>query len=157
MPTARRSTAPVSELESHLGFWLRLVSNHVSAEFKRKVEERGVSVSEWVALRRLHGAGAIPQGDLAQALGLSKGALSKIAARLEGAGMLAREQDPGDARSWLLTLTAAGRRLVPELAAIADANDEAFFGHLGAEERSRLIQGLRGIATRRGLASPPLE
>ena len=34
-----------------------------------------------------------------------------------------------------LTLTRAGRALVPRLAALADANDEHFFGHLGAAER----------------------
>ena len=50
-PAASRSQ--VSELESHLGFWLRYASNHVSGEFQKQVEVNGVSVSEWVALRRL--------------------------------------------------------------------------------------------------------
>ena len=40
-----------STLEAHVGYWLRFVSNHVSQAFRRKVEARGVSVSEWVAMR----------------------------------------------------------------------------------------------------------
>lgn len=153
----RPSPKPIAGLESHLGFWLRLVSNSVSGEFKRRVEARGVTVSEWVVLRRLHGAGPTAQGELMQALGVTKGALSKIVARLQGAGLLVRETSPGDARSWLLTLSAAGRRLVPELAALADENDLAFFGHLDATERARLIDAMREIARLRGLTGAALE
>jgi hypothetical protein len=41
----------VSQLEAHLGYWLRAVSNHVSHAFKMKVETHGVTVAEWVVLR----------------------------------------------------------------------------------------------------------
>lgn len=157
MPRPKAATQPVPGLESHLGFWLRLVSNSVSGEFRRRVEARGVTVSEWVVLRSLHGAGPTAQGELTQALGMTKGALSKIVARLEAAGLLARETAAGDARSWLLSLTAAGRRLVPGLAALADANDEAFFGHLGPDERKRLTATLREIVRLRGLRGVPTE
>ncbi|HYD07668.1 MAG TPA: MarR family transcriptional regulator, partial [Reyranella sp.] len=34
----------VSDLSDHLGFWLRLVSNHVSQAFAAKVASRGVTV-----------------------------------------------------------------------------------------------------------------
>ena len=40
----------ISSLESHIGFWLRFVSNHVSNRFALLVEKEGVSISEWVAL-----------------------------------------------------------------------------------------------------------
>ena len=39
-------SARVSPLESHLGYWLRVVSNHVSHGFKSKVEAHGVTVAE---------------------------------------------------------------------------------------------------------------
>jgi len=154
---SRPRAIPVASLESHLGFWLRLVSNSVSGDFRKLVEARGVSVSEWVVLRSLHGAGPTAQGELTQALGMTKGALSKIVARLEGAGLLVRETAATDARSWLITLTASGRRLVPELAALADANDEAFFGHLSAQERGQIINTLREIVRLRGLTGMPTE
>ena len=44
---------PPSSLQSHVGFWLRFVSNHVSHAFKLKVETRGVTVAEWVVLRSI--------------------------------------------------------------------------------------------------------
>jgi hypothetical protein len=41
----------VASLESHLGYWLRAVSNQVSGAFAARVETLGVSVAEWVVLR----------------------------------------------------------------------------------------------------------
>ena len=37
-------------LETHLGYWLRRVSNHVSGAFARALQQRNVSVAEWVVL-----------------------------------------------------------------------------------------------------------
>jgi DNA-binding MarR family transcriptional regulator len=56
-----------------------------------------------------------------------------------------------------LSLTARGRRLVPDLAALADENDAAFFGDLGAKERAQLEQLLKGIVARRGLKNIPVD
>jgi hypothetical protein len=39
-----------AKLENHLGYWLRLVSKQISAAFARALQERGLSVAEWVAL-----------------------------------------------------------------------------------------------------------
>ena len=48
----------LSSLESHLGYWLRYVSNHVSHAFSLKLAARGVTVAEWVVLRELYEARA---------------------------------------------------------------------------------------------------
>ena len=37
-------------LEKHLGYWLRRVSNAVSGEFARALQEKQISVAEWVLL-----------------------------------------------------------------------------------------------------------
>ena len=49
MSAAKSHSKYVSCLEEHLGYWLRLVSNNVSASFARRLEKLDVSVSEWVA------------------------------------------------------------------------------------------------------------
>jgi hypothetical protein len=45
-----RRTEP-SSLESHLGYWLRYVSNHVSHAFALKLAALEVTAAEWVVLR----------------------------------------------------------------------------------------------------------
>ncbi|MBL8583637.1 MAG: MarR family transcriptional regulator, partial [Rhizobiaceae bacterium] len=71
----------VSALESHLGYWLRLVSNRVSHGFARKLAGREIIAAEWVVLRELHDSAAAPSR-LAERLGMTKGAISKLADRL---------------------------------------------------------------------------
>jgi DNA-binding MarR family transcriptional regulator len=152
MPSCSRP----SDLTSHLGYWLRYVSNHVSHAFALKVEAKGVTVAEWVVLRDLYETGAIAPSGLAERLGMTRGAISKLADRLIDKLLVAREANAEDARAQTLALTQKGYRLVPELAALADEDDAEFFGHLKPEERLVLERVLKGIVERRGLKSVPV-
>ncbi len=106
----------ISKLESHLGYWLRYVSNQVSHAFALKVQEKGVTVAEWVVLRELYDDDAQPSV-LSERLGMTRGAISKLADRLLAKKLITRQAMEGDGRSQMLGLTGRGRALVPELAA----------------------------------------
>jgi DNA-binding MarR family transcriptional regulator len=146
-----------SDLTDHLGYWLRYVSNHVSQAFARKVEAHGVTVAEWVLMRELLDDEALAPSRLADRMGMTRGAITKLADRLIAKSMLTRKADPGDGRAQTLALTVKGRRLVPELAALADANDAEFFDHLAPKDRAALLRILRGIVEKRGLRSVPVD
>jgi DNA-binding MarR family transcriptional regulator len=148
---------PTSDLEDHLGFWMRFVSNQVSASFQRRVEALGVTVSEWVALRVLYERGELAPMSLVEALGMTKGAVSKLVGRLETAQLLRRENDVNDGRSQRIALTAAGRKLVPQLARAADDNDEEFFGHLGKREQKQLKKMLIDLVRTHGWREIPVR
>lgn len=154
MPAHKKQSAP-STLEAHLGFWMRFVSNHVSARFQQLLEAKGVTVTEWVALRTLWSHDDATHGDLIQALGITKGAASKLVSRLEEKGLLARHLAHGRAREQCLSLTPAGNALVPTLAALADANDCHFFGHLSDPERDALTQALKALVKHHQLKTLP--
>lgn len=146
-----------SALSDHLGYWLRFVSNHVSQAFARKIEARGVSVAEWVVMRELLDSDAMSPSQLANRIGMTRGAVTKLADKLIEKSLVTRTSDPNDGRAQTLALTARARRLVPELAKIADANDAEFFAHLTRDERVTLARVLRGIVEKRGLKSVPIE
>lgn len=147
----------VAPLESHLGYWLRAVSNEVSGAFADKVEALGVSVAEWVILRLLlDKAGAAPS-ELADLTGMTRGAISKLADRMMAKKLIAQSFDTEDRRYQKLSLTPAGRALVPKLAALADANEAEFFGHLKAAERKALEMLMRGIIARRDIRAVPVD
>jgi DNA-binding MarR family transcriptional regulator len=147
----------VSDLTVHLGYWLRFVSNHVSQAFARKVEARGVTVAEWVLLRQLLDEEALAPSRLSERMGMTRGTVSKLAERLIAKGLIVRTANPEDARAQTLSLTEKGRRLVPELAALADTNDSEFFDHLAPKDRAALFRILRGIVKKRGLQSAPVD
>jgi len=142
---SQKSRFTPAPLEAHLGFWLRFVSNHVSIRFQRLLEEKGVTVAEWVALRTLWSQDETTHAELIQALGTTKGAASKVMSRLEEKGFAVRYLVDGRAREQSLVLTTAGKALVPQLAALADGNDAHFFGHLPAAEREALSQAMKDL------------
>lgn len=148
---------PPSELHSHLGYWLRTVSNAVSHRFAREVEAEGVTVAEWVFLRMLHDEDRIAPSLLAERMGMTKGAISKLADRLIAKDLIDRRDNPGDKRAHTLSLKRKGRSLVPRLAKLADQNDAAFFGTFSPKERKQFEQLLRRIVTEHQLTDIPTE
>lgn len=147
----------VSELEAHLGYWLRAVSNHVSHAFKLRVETQGVTVAEWVVLRALFAEDGIKPSALAAKIGLTRGAISKLVDRLVAKDLVVVRSDARDGRAQIITLRASGRRLVPKLAALADENDAEAFGHLDQEQRAFLFATLKGMVEHLGLRGAPVD
>lgn len=133
---------------------MRAVSNAVSREFARKLEAAGVTVAEWAFLRALYRIGAAAPSRLADEMGMTRGAISKLADRLADKRLIERRGDPRDGRAQSLALTPAGRNKVPMLAALADANDQDAFGKLSASDRADLRRILETLAGELGSGLP---
>ncbi|MBS7700811.1 MULTISPECIES: MarR family transcriptional regulator [unclassified Chelatococcus] len=151
------SNSPVSDLTSHLGYWLRMVSNHVSHAFAAKLVEKEVTVAEWSFMRALYGEEPAPPTRLARKMGMTKGAITKLADRLIAKSLVERAANAADGRAQTLALTARGIDLVPTLAALADDNDAEFFGCLTVAERALLEGLLKRMVQHHRLATMPLE
>jgi DNA-binding MarR family transcriptional regulator len=147
----------ISDLETHLGYWLRFVSNHVSHGFKLKLAARDVTVAEWVLMRELYGNAPTRPSDIAASLGMTRGAISKLTDRLAAKGLMVRSAGGSDRRTQALALTASGRALVPKLAALADKNDAEFFGHLPKATRATLMRAMREIVRPHTLRGAPID
>jgi DNA-binding MarR family transcriptional regulator len=152
-----RTNDSISDLGDHLGYWMRMVSNHVSHAFRLKVESHGVTVAEWAVLRSLLEMGEVHPSQLAERMGMTRGAISKLVDRLLAKGHLVRREDNADRRYHSIRLAASGRKLVPALAALADENDAAFFGHLSADQSSALMDTLKEIVRRRNINVVPVD
>jgi len=148
---------PVSDLTAHIGFWLRMVSNHVSQAFAAKLADKEVTVAEWSVMRALYGKAPMPPSRLADDMGMSRGAITKLADRLIAKSLIVREASADDGRAQTLALTARGDALVPDLAALADRNDAEFFECLSPAERETLGRLLKNLARRGHMTAIPLE
>lgn len=157
METKKPAGPRIPKLESHLGYWLRRVSNAVSGEFARKLQARQTSVAEWVLLRELRERRQATPGELAEALGMTRGAVSKVIDKLEEKCWVHTENKQGDSRVRLLSLTRQGRFNLPILAKAADENDAHFFACLNASERSALRKLLAKIADHHHIHNVPTE
>ena len=146
-----------STVEVHLGYWLRRVSNHVSRTFAKALQERQVSVAEWVVLSQVEGHPEIRPAELAETIGLTRGAISKVLEKLENKKWLTRKTLEADNRGQLLYLTQQGRRILPELRGIADRNDRRFFDCLNTREKAMLGQVLRKLTLSSEISDVPVE
>ncbi len=147
----------VSPLDAHLGYWLRFVSNHVSHAFSIKLRAHDVTVAEWVVMRELLDLDAMAPSMLAERVGMTRGAISKLADRLIGKELAVRKSVAGDRRYQTLALSPAGRGLVPKLAALADRNDEEFFGRLSPALRRTLEAAMKDIVRQHDLKTIPTD
>jgi DNA-binding MarR family transcriptional regulator len=147
----------ISPLEAHLGYWLRYVSNHVSHAFSVRLQARDVTVAEWVVLRELYDRDAMPPSELAARIGMTRGAISKLVERLAAKSLVDKTGSTDDRRYQSLSLTGAGRALVPKLATLADRNDAEFFQHLKPAQRDALEAMMKDIVKRRGLRTVPTD
>lgn len=157
MKDTKASSLTVSDLKKHLGFWLRFVSNNVSHAFARKLQASGVTVAEWVVMREMFDDQETSPSLLAERIGMTRGGVSKLVDRLVGKNLITRTDRADDRRFQSIALTAAGRRLVPQLATLADQNDEEFFGPLSDRERIALLSSMKKLVQAHGLKTLPTE
>ncbi len=150
------SIHPVSDLTAHIGFWLRMVSNHVSHAFSAKLADKEVTVAEWSLMRALYGREPTPPSRLADEMGMTRGAITKLADRLIAKSLIMREASANDGRAQTLALTDRGSALVPDLAALADRNDGEFFECLTTDERETLSRLLKSLAERGHMTAIPI-
>jgi DNA-binding MarR family transcriptional regulator len=154
-----KKTKPIeaSALESHLGFWLRFVSNQVTCRFESQLATHCISVTEWVAMRALYRRLDVTHAELIDALGMTKGAASKIISKLESKGLAQRNQAKDSLREQILCLTDKGNQLVPKLAALADENDNHFFGHLPEAQRQSLMALMKELVVHHQIKQVPIK
>lgn len=144
-------------LQTHLGYWLRLVSNQVSGGFARALQARDLSVAEWVALNQIAVGRDVNPAEIAAATGMTRGAITKVLDKLEHKKWISRRISEHDHRVQRLSLTRQGRRVLPDLTRIADHNDAQCFGTLDGTERSVLRGLLQKVAAALPLATVPID
>jgi DNA-binding MarR family transcriptional regulator len=157
MESSKAPNPIVSDLKKHVGFWLRFVSSHVSQAFAVKLLASGVTVAEWVVMREMYDDEESSPSVLAERIGMTRGGVSKLVDRLVSKNLITRRERDDDRRFQSIALTAAGRRLVPRLAALADQNDEEFFHPLSAGERAALVATMKKLVQAHGLQAVPTE
>ncbi|HLO98616.1 MAG TPA: MarR family winged helix-turn-helix transcriptional regulator [Fimbriimonas sp.] len=126
------------QLDQHLGYLLRRVSNRVSGQFATSLAERGTTVSEWVCLVQINNNPQLMPRSLAELIGMTQGAVSKICDKLLARNWIKAVGNTVDRRGQFLSLTDEGSRVLPELWQLAEANEQLHFAVLSSEDRANL-------------------
>ena len=93
-------------------------------------------------LGELGRAGPLPLSELGSRVMLEKSWVSRAVETMAERGLVTKEPNPADARSWLVTLTAEGERTVKELDRTLDEHAVHLLGSLTARERADVERSL---------------
>ncbi|MEX0758328.1 MAG: MarR family transcriptional regulator, partial [Tistlia sp.] len=94
----------------------------------------GLRILEWRVLGLVAAREPVGFGEVARALLVDKGQLSRLVKQLGARGLLAAEPDGRDQRLVLLSLTAAGRALHDRVLPVALERNERVVSALSAQE-----------------------
>ncbi|WP_246312609.1 MarR family winged helix-turn-helix transcriptional regulator [Pseudaquabacterium terrae] len=93
-------------------------------------------------LSELGRAGPLPLSELGTRVCLEKSWVSRAVDAMVERGLVTKEPNPADARSWLVTLTAEGERTILELNRTLDEHADHLLGSLNARERADVERSL---------------
>ena len=93
-------------------------------------------------LTELDRSGPLPLSELGTRVCLEKSWVSRAVDAMVERGVVTKEPNPADARSWLVTLTADGERTVDELNRSLDEHADQLLGSLNERERAALEHSL---------------
>ncbi len=128
------------------------VSSRVVREFEARLDRHHrIGVREFDVPITLGNNEPLRMTDLANAVLLSSGGLTRLVGRLEDRGLVQREPDPADARSFLASLTADGRTALAEARVTHDAVIEELLGARLPDDDIRSLADILGrVLTARG-------
>jgi len=142
-------------LDTLLGYALRRAQNALYLDFYRATQGADISPQRFAALVLVAENPGMRQGLLAQAMGLHRSGALRLTDWLTAQGWVERRDDPADARSWGLHLTAAGRRRLARLQQAVLAHDRALLQGMG-ERGAALKTDLERLAWVATAAAQPL-
>lgn len=135
---------PANRLDQQLCFALYRATNAITHTYRAPLAALGLTYPQYLVLLVLWEDGEQTVGGLAQRLALDASTLTPLLRRMEHAGLVQRQRDPGNQRSVRVSLTDQGRRLEAPAAAIQ--KNVACATRLDGPEFEQLRQRLHRLA-----------
>jgi DNA-binding MarR family transcriptional regulator len=139
------------DLNGFLPYQLAVAAGHVSRGFADLYRaEFGLSIPEWRVLAHLAQSGTVSVREIQARVDMDKSKVSRAAARLETAGLIAKRAHGVDRRLLDMSLTPAGRDLMARIVPIARAYEASVLARL--TDAGDFRAGLRALIGPAGAA-----
>jgi DNA-binding MarR family transcriptional regulator len=120
---------------------LHKASRQISVYLEAPTRELGVSPIEAHVLSYLKSYSPAPIGELVRVFGMKQSTFTSLLDRLEKAGFVRREMNPGDRRSFLIHITEAGSELAGRLNRFVEALEDEIRERVSARD----MDGFRAV------------
>jgi len=133
-------------VNAYTGFLLKKVSTASFSAFAEIVGEHGLHPMHFGMMNIIAAEGPISQQELSQRTGIDPSTMVARMDVLEEHGLIERVRSAEDRRSYDITLSPEGRKLLRQLRTKAQAHSERFFAPLSKRERVVLHRLLEKLA-----------
>lgn len=137
------TTEPKAELD--FGFLLGDVSRLLRRDFELRVQQLGLTLTQWRAIAHLARCEGINQAAMADILEVTPITLTRLIDRMTEAGWVERRPDPADRRAVCLHLTPAVQPLLEKMQAEAHATHQAAFAGLAKRDEKQMLKLLAHV------------
>jgi DNA-binding MarR family transcriptional regulator len=128
-----------------LGFLMKKAFQCIVGQADKALEQHDLTYAQWMVIDQLNNSGPTGLLNLAKALELDPGALTRTVERLETKGMLVRVRTPQDKRSCQIELSEKSKDLIGVIPSIlADVMNHHLQG-FDQEEYEKLIHALNQV------------
>ncbi len=134
------------DLERYVPAFITFIANKLSRSATALYQKRfGVNVTEWRIMALLAIEPNIPASRICHVIGFDKGPVSRTLAFLQKRGLVAIRDDPRDARSHSISLTAQGHLTHDAVIVEALSREQRLLSCLSKAEQETLIDLLRRV------------
>jgi DNA-binding MarR family transcriptional regulator len=146
------TTEPVDfgPLSTWVGFHLRMAQSASFQAFARETHDTYLRPGRFATLMLIGKNPGISQTALSKANGRDKSTLTPVLADLEKRGLIRRKRTTEDRRTFRLSLTPAGEKMLIELTKCATRHDRNLDRLIGPKDRERFLAILRKITAEIG-------
>jgi DNA-binding MarR family transcriptional regulator len=137
-------------LADWVGFNLRMAQAAAFQAFSRLAKEIGTRPGRFATLMLIGRNPGISQTALSRANGRDKSSLTPVLNDLARRGLVSRQRTRADQRTYRLSLTPAGRRLLAELTRCAGVHEKKLDRIIGAREQKGFVRVLKRIIAEMG-------
>ena len=148
--SARGEAIDYGPLADWVGFNLRMAQAAAFGAFSRLAKEIGTRPGRFATLMLIGRNPGISQTALSRANGRDKSSLTPVLNDLARRGLVIRRRTRADQRTYRLSLTPAGRRLLAELTRCARVHERNLDRIIGAKEQKGFVRILKRIIARAG-------
>ncbi len=126
---------------------IRQIIRAVDLHSRKLVDQHGLTGPQLAALDEIVRSGSMSPSALARAVHLSQATVTGIIQRLERRALVERHKSPTDRRSFTISATAAGRRVLDSSPSLLQDRFRAALSGLEEWERLQILATLQRVAT----------
>ena len=139
-----------------LGFWIGSLGSALKNSLNRRLAPFGITTAQWAIMETCYNGEADSISTLCRCIPVDAAAISRQVDRLVAKELIQRRRSTRDRRNVRITLTSAGRELVPRLSHIVYANNDQYASRLDAAEQAELVRMLKKILAHEDFGEAPV-